>query len=160
MTYYFGSGSDCIGNYQFAVETKETIVSRGKKKKASHVFKLSRRALNRINKKYGGFKMRKVLRVEQASSNSFYVVFQLPNGTLKRVNIIRQCREYCKKHGTRFTKQLRKELADLMPKKLNIFLLLPSNYESYCLHNGRDPWYRAMVDEDHLEEVWLKKMHI
>ena len=152
---YYNHNSDCIGYYQFAEETKSQTSSNN----VCH-FKLSRKTMNRLNKKYGGFKMRKVLRVESNGKNGFYVVFEMKDNSVKRVNIIRQCRIYCKKHGTRFTKELRNELIELMPKKLNIFLLLPSNYESYCLHNGRDPWYRAFVDEDHLEEVWLKKLHI
>lgn len=153
-TTFYNASSDCIGYYQFAEENN----LEAKKKKP--LFKLSHRSLNRLIKQHCGFKMRKVLRVESDGKNGFYVVFELKNGSVKRVNIIRQCRTYCKKHGTKFTKELRNELIELMPKKLNIFLLLPSNYESYCLHNGRDPWYRAIVDEDHLEEVWLKKLHI
>lgn len=103
-----------------------------------------------------GFHDREVTKVEWNSS-TFYVYYY-HGKTERRINIIDECRDYFKNQGTRFTRDIKKQLEALTPKTLCIGTHLEPYYQQYCHNNIGGYRVVADVDEDDLINNWLSKV--
>lgn len=110
-----------------------------------------------MSKKYiFGFKFRKIVRVE-CNDKGCFIYYELGDGEKKR-NITSECRNYCKKHGHKLTKDIKRQLLETKPDELYIWVLPEPYYKQRCHNNVGGYRLKVRVDEDVLVEKWLSKI--
>ena len=104
-----------------------------------------------------GFKDRELVKTEWNGS-SFFVYFKFGIYE-KRINIVKECREYCKEQGHQFTKEVREQLDAKMPKTLSIWVLPEPYYKQHCHYNIGGYRYSKRVNDSDLTNNWLSKIN-